>query len=85
MTRAALAAVLAIYAGGCAASSAPKADDPGASGGSDPPGQMAAFVLELIQHHTAEDERPVAYERFASLPDPDDDDANDLDAYASLF
>ena len=53
-------------------------------GGADSPAGMTGFVIDLIDHHTADDALPVAYERFASLPDPDGD-ANDLDAYASLF
>lgn len=84
MNRATLAAVLAVCVGACASSSDRKGDSPGASGGSDSPAGMTDFVLDLIDHHTADDALPVAYERFASLPDPDGD-ANYLDAYASVF
>jgi len=34
---------------------------------------MTGFVIDLIDQHTRDDAPPVAYERFASLPDPDGD------------
>ena len=89
------AAVLAICLGACAwgsdrqddsaGSSSDRQDDSsGASGGSARPGGMTGFVIDLIDQHTHDDAPPVAYERFASLPDPDGD-ANNLGAYASVF
>lgn len=45
-------------------------------------GTFTAFVIDLIENHTNETEEPVAFEMFASLPDPDVDN---LDAYVALF
>jgi hypothetical protein len=95
MRRVACAAVLAICLGACAsgsdrqdesAGSNPdrQGDPSGASGGSDRPGGLTGFVIDLIDRHTTDDALPVAYERFASLPDPDGD-ANNPGAYASMF
>lgn len=88
------AAVLAICLGACACgadhqdssgSSADRQDDSsGASGAPDRPGTLTGFVIDLIDRHTRDDAPPVAYERFASLPDPDGA-ANKVDAYASMF
>lgn len=87
------AAVLALCLAACgpdrrhdsAGSSSDRQDDSaGASGAPDRPRGLTGFVIDLIDRHTRDDAPPVAYERFASLPDPDGD-ANKLDAYASMF
>lgn len=54
--------------------------------GSGPPttGTFTGFVVDLVTHQTADNTAPVAYARFASLPDSDGD-SNNTTAYASLF
>jgi hypothetical protein len=47
-----------------------------------PPGTFAAFVIDLIENHTADNTNPVAAEAFVSLPDPD---TNNEQAFSSLF
>lgn len=89
------AAVLAIClgAGACGSdrqddstgsSADPEGDSSGAPGAPARPEAMTGFVIDLIAQHTRDDAPPVAYERFASLPDPDGA-ANNVDAYASMF
>lgn len=86
------AAVLAICLGAVACGSDREDDsagssaDPegGSSGAPARPGAMTGFVIDLIAQQTRDDAPPVAYERFASLPDPDGA-ANNVDAYASMF
>ena len=41
------------------------------------------YVIDLVNNHS-DDREPAAYERFKDLPDPDGD-ANNTEAYASLF
>lgn len=45
-------------------------------------GTFTVFVIDLIENHTNDTEQPVAFEMFASLPDPD---VENLDAYVALF
>lgn len=61
--------------------STPSGPGPGSGSG---PGTMTAFVVDLITNQTADTTPSVGYETFGSLPDPDGD-ANNADAYASLF
>ena len=56
--------------------------------GTDAPGAatLTSFVIDLIQNHTADNTQPVAFDQFATLPDPDLDNADPKQGgYSSLF
>ncbi|HEY0480880.1 MAG TPA: hypothetical protein VGD37_25370 [Kofleriaceae bacterium] len=86
----ALALALAVVAGACSNSSSASPDGGPGSGsgsgsGSEQPGEtFTSFVIELVTNQTTDDAAPVAYDRFATLPDPDAD-SNNTSAYAGLF
>ena len=67
---------LVIALGACGGDHSPATEDggTGTDGGSNqppPPSEtFTAFVTDLINNHTADDTQPVAYESFATLPDP---------------
>jgi hypothetical protein len=47
-----------------------------------PAATFTSFVLDLVQHQTADNTTPVPYAQFQALPD---DDGSNGSAYSSLF
>ena len=61
----------------------------GSDGGTDGPhhaSNLTTFVIDLIENHTDDHARPVAFDAFATLPDPDVNNADPkTGGYATLF
>jgi hypothetical protein len=86
MKRATMIIALLMIAAGCGDNLPP----PGAAGdaGSDAPGaaDLTSFVIDLIKNHTADNTQPVSFDQFATLPDPDLNNADPkTGGYSSLF
>jgi hypothetical protein len=60
----------------------------GGDAGTDGPGAatLTSFVIDLVQNHTADNTQPVSFDQFATLPDPDLNNADPTKGgYSSLF
>lgn len=57
-------------------------DAPAPPPDSPPAATFTSFVLDLVQHQTADNTAPVPYAQFQSLPD---NDGSNGSAYSSLF
>ena len=91
MKRLALVLLLAVAAAACSkshpqmppdAGMMPPPDAPPPPPDGPPPATFTSFVLDLVQHQTADTTQPVPYAQFSSLPD---NDGSNGSAYSSLF
>lgn len=87
MTRASICFALAAALAACTSTAADPAGGSGSGSGSGSgvaPANLTVFVVDLVTNHTVDDAVAMEFDAFATLPDPDGE-ANNLEAYASLF